>query len=337
MSDHPLSYWLSDTNDTGRLWRSILLFGSNTASYKFALGGALLEVATAGSESIRVQDFGVPFAKRICDHLKIEDRQSINPSSSFLAACRQYNSEDIDLDTLVSSTISIGFRYVFDAFHQVAGEDVPHRFFTVEGSGGNRVIHPTEQLLNINDSASAVLNGEVEARWRLVETAWSMGISSSLLDVRMDKPTEQLIVRSDSGKRKNIGGAKWVLNGYQDGKCFHCKVALDTTELVTTHTRVDHVIPHSLGKFMTIDIDLDHVWNLVNACFDCNSSKGNKMPEYEVVERVYQRNEYYIHSNHPLKDAIIRATGKNAAERERTVRTAFEDAGKWMTTSWSPA
>jgi 5-methylcytosine-specific restriction endonuclease McrA len=335
MADHALSYWLSGTNDTGRLWRSILLFGSNTASYKFALGGALLEVATAGSKSIRVQDLALPFAKRICDHLKIEDRQAINPSSSFLAACRQYNSEDIDLDTLVSSTISIGFRYVFDAFHQVAGEDVPHRFFTVEGSGGNRVIHPTEQLLNINDSASAVLNGEVEARWRLVETAWSMGISSSLLDVRMDKPTEQLIVRNDSGKRKNIGGAKWVLNGYQDGKCFYCKVALDTTELVTTHTRVDHVIPHSLGKYMTID--LDHVWNLVNACFDCNSSKSNNMPEYGFVRRVYDRNEFYIHSNHPLKDAIIRATGKTAAERAGRVRRAFEDAGKLMLTSWSPS
>ena len=187
MADHPLSYWLSDTNDTGRLWRSILLFGSNTACYKFALGGALLEVATAGSESIRVQgDLAVPFAKRLCDHLKIEDRQAINPSSSFLAACRQYNSEEIDLDTLVSSTISQGFRYVFDAFHQVAGEDVPQRFFTLEGSVGNRVIHPTEQLLGINNLAAAVLEAEVEARWRIVETAWSIGVSAQLLDVQMD-------------------------------------------------------------------------------------------------------------------------------------------------------
>ena len=173
MPNHPLSYWLADTNVTDTLWRSILLFGSNTAAYKFALGGALLEVASEGSESVTVQDLAVPFARRICDHLKVEDRQAINPSSRFLAVCRHYNAEEIDQDVLVGSTISQGFRYVFDAFHQVAGEDVPQRFFTTEGSAGNRVIHPTEQLLGINTSAAAVLEGEVEARWRLVGTTRS--------------------------------------------------------------------------------------------------------------------------------------------------------------------
>jgi 5-methylcytosine-specific restriction endonuclease McrA len=335
MTDHPLSYWLSDTTATGRLWRSILLFGSNTAAYKFALGGALLEVASAGSDSVRVQDLAVPFAKRICDHLKVEDRQATNPSSSFLVACRKYNAGEIDLDTLVSSTVSQGFRYVFDAFHQVAGEDVPQRFFTLDGSGGSQVLHPTDQLLAINKSATAVLESEVEARWRLVEVAWAMRISAQLLDVQMDSMSEELIVSRDLVRRKSIGSAKWAFSGYQDGKCFYCNVELDTIDLVMTQTHVDHVIPYSLGKFMTTDVD--HVWNLVNACSDCNLSKSNKMPEYGFVERVYRRNEYYIHSNHPLKDAIIRATGKTPAERQRTSKRAFDDAGKLMPTNWSPS
>jgi hypothetical protein len=334
MANHPLSYWLSDTNATGRLWRSILLFGSNTAAYKFALGGALLEVGSAGTESVTVQDLAVPFAKRICDHLKVEDRQAINPSSSFLAACRQYNAEEIDQDALIGSTISQGFRYVFDAFHQVAGDDVPQRFFTVAGSGNNRVIHPTEQLLAIDTSAAGVLEGELEARWRLVETAWAMGVSAQLLDVQMDGATEELIVSRDLDTRKSIGNAKWAFSGYQDGKCFYCDVELDTLDLVTTKTHVDHVIPYSLGKLM--DTEVDHVWNLVNACSECNLSKSNKMPDFGVVERVYQRNEYYIHSNHPLKDAIIRATGMTVRERASTVRSAFNDASDLMPTSWSP-
>ena len=110
---------------------------------------------------------------------------------------------------------------------------------------------------------------------------------------------------------------------------------LDTLELVTTQTHVDHVIPYSLAK--VVDTDVHHPRNLVNACSECNLSKSNKMPEYGVVERVYQRNEYYIHSNHPLKDAIKAATGNTAVERRDTVQSAFDDAGKWMTTSWSPA
>ncbi|MDG0865774.1 HNH endonuclease [Candidatus Lucifugimonas marina] len=281
MPNHPLSYWLSDTNATGRLWRSILLFGSNTAAYKFALGGALLEVASKGIESVRVQDLAVPFAKRICDHLKVEDRQATNPSSSFLVACRQYNAEEIDQDALIGSTISQGFRYVFDAFHQVAGDDVPQRFFTVEGSGGSRVIHPTEQLLGINTSAAAVLGGEVEARWRLVETAWAIGVSAQLLDVQIDGATEDLIVSRDLETRKSVGNAKWAFSGYQDGKCFYCGVELDTPDLVTSQTHVDHVIPYSLCKLM--DADVDHVWNLVNACSECNLSTRLKSLEYYRV------------------------------------------------------
>ena len=334
MADHPLSYWLSDTNATGRLWRSILLFGKNTATYKFALGGALIEVTQTGSERITLEELAVPFSRRICEHLKIEDRQAVSASSQFIEACRRFNTQDIDLDELVSVTVAKGFNNVLDAFHVVGGEDVPSRFFTVEGLTKNRVLHPDDRLLRIETSKSAVLEGEVEARWRLVETAWSIGVPAQLLDVQMDRTTEELIVSRDLDTRKSIGNAKWAFSGYQDGKCFYCNVELDTIDLVMTQTHVDHVIPHSLGKFMTTDVD--HVWNLVNACADCNLSKSNNMPEYGFVERVYQRNEYYIHSNHPLKDAIIRATGKTAAERVRTVRRAFDDAGKLMPTSWNP-
>jgi 5-methylcytosine-specific restriction endonuclease McrA len=335
MADHPLSYWLSDTSATGRLWRSILLFGKNTATYKFALGGALIELSQAGSDRITLEQLAVPFSRRICDHLKIEDRQAVSSTSQFIDACRRFNTQDIDLDELVSVTIAKGFNNVLDAFHVVAGQDVPSRFFTVEGLTKNRVVYPSNQLLEIESSTSSVLESEVEARWRLVETAWSISVPTQLLDVQMDGTTEELIVSRDLGRRKSIGAAKWAFSGYQDGKCFYCKRELDTIDLVTRKTYVDHVIPYSLGKFMTTDVD--HVWNLVNACFDCNSSKLNKMPEYGFVRRLYDRNEFYIHSNHPLKDAIIRATGNTAAERAGRVRRTFEDAGELMPTNWSPS
>ena len=110
----------------GRRWRAVLLFGSNTASYKFALGGALLELARSGQDEIKLEDLAVPFASRVCDHLKTEDRQAVNPGSTFLNACRDYNNESIELDELVSAVMNQGFRYVFDAFHRVDHEDVAH-------------------------------------------------------------------------------------------------------------------------------------------------------------------------------------------------------------------
>tara|TARA_Y100000588_G_scaffold308368_1_gene332892 strand:- start:295 stop:1311 length:1017 start_codon:yes stop_codon:yes gene_type:complete len=338
MADHPLSYWLSDANATERLWRSIVLFGANTAAYKFALAGALLEVSSKGIDSINVHELAVPFAKRVCDHLKVEDRQGTNPSNSFLKACRQFNSDEIDIDRLVSVTISQGFRYVFDAFHRVSQEEIPKPFFTVEGSSSNRKLHITDQLLKIDNLRSALLEREVEARWRLVETAWSMRVPTSLLNVGMENTSQELIVTRDFSTRKSIGNAKWAFSGYQDGKCFYCNSELDTNNKLAKQTHVDHVIPYRLQKTINseVNVDVDLVWNLVNACSDCNLSKSDKMPNYDFVKRVYERNEYYIHSNHPLKDSIILATGKTPAERRSTVRRAFDVAGSYIRSSWRP-
>ena len=54
-------------------WRSIILFGRNVASYKFALGKSLLELAKQQKEIIPLLDLAVPFARRLCEHLKSVD------------------------------------------------------------------------------------------------------------------------------------------------------------------------------------------------------------------------------------------------------------------------
>ena len=338
MADHPLSYWLSDANATERLWRSIVLFGANTAAYKFALAGALLEVSSKGIDSINVHELAVPFAKRVCDHLKVEDRQGTNPSNSFLKACRQFNSDEIDIDRLVSVTISQGFRYVFDAFHRVSREEIPKRFFVVEGNGSDRKLQITDQLLRIDNLRSALLEREVEARWKLVETAWSIGVPTRLLNVEMEETSQELIVTRDFSKRKPIGNAKWVLSGYQDGKCFYCNSELDTINKLAKQTHVDHVIPKELGDIikLEVNVDVDLIWNLVNACSDCNLSKSGSIPSYDYVRRVYERNEYYIHSNHPLADSIILAIGKTPSKRRGTVQRVFDVAVGYRPSSWHP-
>ncbi len=45
-------------------WRAIILFDQNVASYKFALGQSLLDLAAIGQTSISLDDLAVPFAKR---------------------------------------------------------------------------------------------------------------------------------------------------------------------------------------------------------------------------------------------------------------------------------
>ena len=104
-------------------WRSVILLGRNTASYKFALAKALLEIGTNRS-SISTNDLAVVFSQSIADHLKTNPKQSTGKSNSFLDACQNFNSSKIDLDELVSATKKLGFRYVFDAFHNVAQAEI---------------------------------------------------------------------------------------------------------------------------------------------------------------------------------------------------------------------
>lgn len=51
-------------------WRSVILFGRNVASYKFALGKSLLELAQQQKEVISLQDLAIPFSRHLCEHLK---------------------------------------------------------------------------------------------------------------------------------------------------------------------------------------------------------------------------------------------------------------------------
>ena len=50
-------------------WRAIILFGRNVASYKFALGKSLMELAGLERTEVRLEELAVPFARNLCDHV----------------------------------------------------------------------------------------------------------------------------------------------------------------------------------------------------------------------------------------------------------------------------
>ena len=56
-------------------WRAIILFGQNTACYKFALAQSLLEFASEKSTQISFNDLGERYAAHICNHLQTSNIQ----------------------------------------------------------------------------------------------------------------------------------------------------------------------------------------------------------------------------------------------------------------------
>src|SRR3954452_7140659 len=112
-------------------WRAIILFGRNTASFKFALGEALLSTGSGPGDLIRLDDLALPYAKAICRHLQSAPKQITTSTGKFLNACSSWNSGTVDDEALRDATVRLGFKNVIDAFHNIGG-DLGVRFFIDE-------------------------------------------------------------------------------------------------------------------------------------------------------------------------------------------------------------
>lgn len=326
-------------------FRSVILFGRNSASYKFALAKALFELARQGKDSVTLEQLSNPYTKHLIEHVKKHPRQTTNRSSKFMDACAGYAGGLVTYDQLISTAVKFGFNNVLDAFHVVNKGNVPVKFFEKDFHGVSKRLILTDEIFELANSTEANnIFQEIESRWNLVETAWETGVSANLLSY--DEETQQ-IMRNDNLRRRSVTSARGALNGYQKGHCFYCFdsiavgkpkeeeelkpelafsdepsqieyafVSLDD-ESDKKPCDVDHFFPRVLSKEMR-GINLDGVWNLVLSCKDCNrgvDGKFARIPEKKYLDRLYRRNEYLIISHHPLRDSLVAQTGGDSRER----------------------
>ena len=292
-------------------WRSIILFGRNVASYKFALAKSLLEIIKNNKSVISLEELAYPFSKHICEHLKKSPKQATSQNSKFLKACKDFNDGNISHKNLIESTVLNGFNYVIDAFHVVNNDSIPIKFYEKDYNSNSKNIILTDNVFMLKDlPCSDNFMIETESRWNLVETAWQLGISRNLLNVHYDTISKIFFVDS-SLRRKDVTSARGALNGYQKGKCFYCFDDIIASDNMDNSCDVDHFFPHALQNIFP-DINLDGVWNLVLACPECNrgaNGKFAKIPTTEYLKRLHKRNEFLISSHHPLRETIIKQTG----------------------------
>jgi hypothetical protein len=314
-------------------WRAPILFGRNVASYKFALGKSLLEFRAAPGDLIKLDDFALPFARNVCEHLQKASKQGTSQSSRFLEACRKRNSGEIDEQELRSITVALGFNNVIDAFHRLGPAEIPKKFFVDERSTSKGIrltdeLRALGEILHPND-----LMRETEARWRPVETAWELGLNRSL--VTFDPESEDLFVQWRDG-RMVVTSARSALNGYQKGHCFYCFAPI-STEAGNDRADVDHFFPWSVRAQLMGNIN--GVWNLVLACRACNRGEGGKfdlVPSLLLIERLHRRNEFLIASQHPLRDALMMQTGALEQERAAFLQKNFDAAVTHRIACWHP-
>lgn len=201
-------------------WRGIILYGRNTASYKFALATALLELKPESGQLIKLEDIAPVFATSIAEHIKSSPRQITTQAGKFIRACEAYNL-DGELSKLIDATVANGFSHVIDAFHIVGSSPVHHSFY-VDERRSNKGIRITDNFSRVLHSSQLNnLELEVDSRWRLVETAWNLNLPLSLLVVEHDKNLGQLFTQDSRNRRRCVTSSKSALNGYQKGRCFY--------------------------------------------------------------------------------------------------------------------
>ncbi len=321
-------------------WRAIVLFGRNVASYKFALAKSLLEFVPTEPTFVRLEELAVPFSKHVAEHLKRVDKQATSSTSRFLEVCRKFNRGELDDTTLVQRTVALGFENVIDAFHVVNRAPIPVQFFADERKqrGGITI---TDELLMLKETVQFQnLPSETEARWRLVESAWALGLNPKLLSVNYDPNTSELFVRDERRERIQVTSSRDALDGYQKGRCFYCLRDISIEGGNPNLADVDHFLPHTLSLHADLAANLDGVWNLVLACRECNrgaNGKSARVPKLEFLERLHQRNSYLIESHHPLRETLMAQTGATESLRRQFLQRQYSAAKALLVHDWAPA
>ncbi|BDD02425.1 hypothetical protein [Persicobacter psychrovividus] len=319
-------------------WRALILFGKNSATYKFAFAKSLLELIDQEKTVVRLEELARPFARNITDHLKASDKQGNSQSSKFLNYCRDYNQGTISEEDLLKHTEKLGFVNVVDAFQNVNGGQIPNLFYEKNYQQGKKEIVVTDHLLKLKESFHFQNFGqETEARWKLVETAWNLQINPNLLEVKYDEEASLFFLENNLMRRKDITSVRDALNGYQKGKCFYSFQDISVNTGSANICDVDHFLPH-INKLahQEVGANINGVWNLVLADPSVNRQKNARVPELRFLERLYNRNEFYITSKHPLAETIINQTGNSPKKRQEFLQRQYDLAKSQSIVSWAP-
>ena len=170
--------------------------------------------------------------------------------------------------------------------------------------------------------------------------AWELGITTHSVapSAQYDRETGDLSI-SQGRRRRSVTEARGAIIGYQKGHCFYCSRPVVTVGANATDSDVDHSFPLSLQRIYGPIVNLDGVWNLVIACRECNRGKGGKLdrlPAPSLLERLYHRNEYFISSHHPLREAIIGQTGASPSRRRKFLQSIWSQARAHEVKRWNP-
>lgn len=281
------------------LWRILILYGLNTATYKIALGQCLYNFTETDKTNITMD----MLAKEFFDlyNARLENGMPQLSHETRLTVMEKvvlrYKGGVIRYDEAISYVKNNAFNDVIPRFHNLDKMELDHRFYEITDSG----IVLMDSMFKVFDGNDRLeLKQELEARWSLLESAFAMKREN----VKLINDIKKFYLLKGY-ERTDITYMKDMLNGYQEGCCFYCGESLGD-EII----HVDHVIPRAF-------LYHDEPWNLVLSHEYCNKQKSDFLPSQYYIQKLVDRNERLIKSNHPLSQGIKAALGATPVARKR--------------------
>ena len=306
---------MSDFNNKD-FWRAIILYGLNTATYKMALGQSLINFINANKTIVTIHELAEDFFEQYRERLKNGMPQLNLPNRLTVMerVIKNYDLGRISRAEAIDKVAKEAFNDVIPRFHKLDDKPIPIKFYEFN----DNKLTITDNVFEIfSDNKNDVLKSELSSRWALLEAAFLMKKENNELinDIRN-------FYLQKGYERTDITGTRPVLNGYQEGVCFYCGEIMLEDDI-----HVDHVIPRQL-------LNHDDIWNLVLAHDFCNVQKSDALPNRSYIEKLIQRNEYFIVSNHPIKNKLLQQLGFSPKERRGYVLKAYEDATVVIRCTW---
>jgi 5-methylcytosine-specific restriction endonuclease McrA len=313
----------TEKNDPINTFRTILLFGKNVSTYKFALCSALLSQNT--KSEIRYSDLTNSFLNELYRHYEVAPQQWTGGANIVTNSFDKYK-EDGNWDELVKVAEANVYKYVFDAFHNIGGSSVSDNHLLFEHNKKDKKLIFTDSLNSIldNHTLKAIILKENESRWLVVEEAWKNGLSPNLLEYNSSDNNLYSFNIIKGSERTNLRSAVDVLLPYQKGYCFYCNKKINANASKEQHDfpDVDHFWPFSfLNKFDITPLHVNGIWNLVISCQECNrggSGKFDSPPSIDYFHKLLNRNLLFTEEHrHSLKNSILISMGAlNSGEVE---------------------
>ncbi|MER5885288.1 HNH endonuclease signature motif containing protein [Streptomyces sp. NPDC001941] len=303
-------------------WRLAVLMGRNSRTYKFGLGRTLLDFGREGRDAVPLTEFAAAYALNMAHHMGQDPQAPRGPEPGprdFLTVAADERAATVVAGRATERLVDAAVRsipgMVMKKFHNLADDTVvPHTFYALVGRGRHRTVTLSPDLVEIAGSEQAPgLAGELEARWRIVESSFAAEVGRSLIAGGVEVDLAHGVIR-DKLRRRAVTGVVEATIGFQHGRCLICDEVIAPGDAVA----VDHVFPFALMKrYGSIGgwsgPDLDALWNLAPAHQGCNSLKSDRPPTRAELIRLAARNEAIAGSPHPLRRTLELSLGGAAS------------------------